>query len=86
MMKNKEIIANAAVKAGILTEDEAKEAIKRNIDIPFHTVQGWNLHGSYRVRDGEEGIEVKLWKKKDGEDKFYLTKSYLYRVEQLEVI
>lgn len=85
-MKNKEIIANAAVKAGMLTEIEAKDAIERDIEISLHTVQGWNLHGSYRVRDGEEGIEVKLWKKKEGENKFYLAKAYLYRLEQLEAI
>ena len=85
-MTNKEIIVNAAVKAGMISPDEAKYAIERDIDIPLHTVQGWTRQGSYKVRDGEEGIEVKIWKKKVGEDKFYLTKAYLYRLEQLETI
>ena len=85
-MKNKEIIANAAVEAGILTKDEAEQMLRRNEDIPLHTLQGWRLRGSYKVRKDEKPIEVRLWKKKEGEDRFYLAKSYLYRKEQLEQI
>lgn len=85
-MKNKEIIADAAVRAGILADEEAKDAFERGKDIPLHTLQGWNMRGNYRLREGEEGIEVKLWKKKEGKNKFYLVKSYLYRLEQMETI
>lgn len=76
-MKNIEIIAEAAVKAGILTDTEAQWKIDHNEEIPFHTASGWKQKG-YVVKKGEEGTEVKLWKKKDGEDKFYLAKAYLY--------
>lgn len=82
-MKNKEIIARAAVAAGILTRKDADEMVKRGEDIPFHTIQGWNLRGDYRVKEGEEGIEVKLWRKKEGEEKFYLAKSFLFSKDQL---
>ena len=83
-MKNREIIANAAVQAGILTAEEAKDALENGGEIPLHTLQGWNLRGNYRVKEGEEGIPVKLWRKRENEDKFYLARAYLYRLEQLE--
>ena len=83
-MKNREIIANAAVQAGILTAEEARDAIENGREIPLHTLQGWNLRGNYRVKEGEEGIPVKLWRKRENEDKFYLARAYLYRLEQLE--
>lgn len=76
-MKNIEIIAEAAVKAGILTKEEAKRRIDNNEEIPFHTESGWKQKG-YVVRKGEAGTEVKIWKKKEGEEKFYLAKAYLY--------
>ena len=82
-MKNREIIARAAVAAGILSSEEAEDMVKRGEDIPFHTMQGWNLRGNYHVKEGEEGMEVKLWRKKEGEEKFYLAKSFLYREDQL---
>ena len=83
-MKNREIIANAAVQTGILTAEEAKDALENGGEIPLHTLQGWNLRGSYRVKSGEEGISVKLWRKRENEDRFYLARAYLYRFEQLE--
>lgn len=82
-MKNKEIIARAAVAAGVLTSEDAEEMVNRGEDIPFHTIQGWNLRGDYRVKEGEEGMEVKLWRKKEGGEKFYLAKAFLYREDQL---
>ena len=83
-MKNKEIIANAAVQAGILTAEEAGDALENDKEIPLHTLQGWNLRGNFRVKEGEEGISVKLWRKRESGDKFYLARAYLYRFEQLE--
>lgn len=85
-MKNREIIANAAVQAGILTAEEARDAIENGREIPLHTLQGWNLRGNYRVKEGEEGILVKLWRKRENEDKFYLARAYLYCFEQLEEV
>ena len=66
--------------------------IRSGIEIPLHTVQGWNSRGSYRVKKGEHGIETRLWKKKvakdtDKNDKdqgFYLAKSYLFTSMQVE--
>ena len=82
-MKNKEIIARAAVAAGVLASEDAEEMVNLGEDIPFHTIQGWNLRGDYRVKEGEEGMEVKLWRKKEGGEKFYLAKAFLYREDQL---
>lgn len=84
-MKNQEIIAAAAVSAGVLTRQEADSLLSAGADIPFHTAQGWKLKGEYKVRDGEKGTEVKIWKKKDGGG-FYLAKAFLYSREQVEVI
>ena len=63
---------------------ETKDALENGGEIPLHTLQGWNLRGSYRVKSGEEGISVKLWRKRENEDRFYLARAYLYRFEQLE--
>ena len=84
-MKNQEIIAAAAVSAGVLTQQEADGLMSAGADIPFHTAQGWKMKGEYKVREGEQGTEVKLWKKKDGGG-FYLAKAFLYSKAQVEVI
>ena len=82
-MKNIEIIANAAVKAGIISAEEAQKMLENGADFPLHTLQGWNLRTNCRVKDGEKPIEVKLWKKKENGG-FYLAKAYLYREDQME--
>ena len=84
-MKNQEIIATAAVSAGVLTQQEADGLMSAGADIPFHTAQGWKMKGEYKVREGEQGTEVKIWKKKDGGG-FYLAKAFLYSRNQVEVI
>ena len=84
-MKNQEIIAAAAVSAGVLTQQEADGLMSAGADIPFHTAQGWKMKGEYKVREGEQGTEVKLWKKKDGGG-FYLAKAFLYSKDQVEII
>ena len=81
-MKNQEIIANAAVRAGLLTAEKAKQMLDAGEDIPLHTVQGWNLRGNYKAKDDAEPIEVKLWKKQ-GDGGFYLAKAYLYSEAQM---
>ena len=76
-MKNEEIIARAAVLAGLLTEEEAKSLIDAGKEIPLQTLQGWKYRGDYQVKEGEEPVEVKLWKKKE-DGGFYLAKARLY--------
>ena len=84
-MKNREIIADAAVKAGILTQEEAKGMLDEGKYIPLHTIGGWRLRGEYKIKDGETGIEVKLWKRKEDGTGFYLAKANLFREEQLYI-
>lgn len=83
-MTNKEIIAQAALEIGLYTEEEVKKMLENEEEIPLHTINGWNQLGKYRVKDGEEGIEVRLWRKKETGTGFYKAKSFLYRLEQLE--
>ena len=64
-MKNQEIIAKAAVQAGLLPADEAKRMIEAGEDIPMHTLQGWKLRGNYHVKEDAEPLEVKLWKRQE---------------------
>ena len=82
IVKNQEIIADAAVKAGILTAEEAKLRLDRGEDIPLHTISGWKLRSDCSVKEGEEPMEVKLWKKNE-DGRFYLAKSYLYMESQM---
>ena len=81
-MKNLEIIAKAAVQAGLLPADEAKRMIEAGEDIPLHTLQGWKLRGNYHAKDDAEPLEVRLWKRQE-DGKFYLAKAYLYSKEQV---
>ena len=83
-MKNREIIAKAAVQIGLLSANDAKRGIGPHAgeDIPMHTLQGWKLRGKYNVKEDAEPLEVKLWKKQD-DGKFYLAKAYLYSKEQV---
>lgn len=81
-MKNQEIIAKAAVQAGLLPADEAKRMIEAGEDIPMHTLQGWKLRGNYHVKEDAEPLEVKLWRRQE-DGRFYLAKAYLYSKEQI---
>lgn len=81
-MKNQEIIAKAAIQAGLLPVDEAKRMIEAGEDIPLHTLQGWKLRGNYHVKEDAEPLEVKLWKRQE-DGRFYLAKAYLYSKEQM---
>jgi len=82
-MNNKEIIKEVAIREGIITEEAAAKMEEKGEDIPLHTVSGWRQKG-YSVKAGEEGIEVRLWKKKDGEERFFKQKAYLYKIDQVE--
>lgn len=95
-MKNEQIIAEIAFE--IYGEDLVKEMLENGIEIPLHTAQGWALRGPYRIKKGECGIEVRLWRKKRKENNpseidnsmnssggdFYLCKSFLFRGDQIE--
>ena len=81
-MKNQEIIAKAAVQAGLLPADKAKRMIEAGEDIPLHTLQGGKLRGNYHVKEDAEPLEVKLWKRQE-DGRFYLAKAYLYSKEQM---
>ena len=83
-MKNEEIIAHAAVIAGLLTEDEAKHCVEAGTDIGLHTIQGWKNRGNFAVKIDEEPIVVKLWKKRS-DGSFYLAKANLYSRDQMEL-
>lgn len=81
-MKNKDIIMEAAIQANVVTKEEAAELEAGNQEIPFHTASEWSRKG-FRVKDGETGTEVKLWKKKN-DGRFYLARAYLYSIGQVE--
>ena len=84
-MTNEQIIADAAVSAGLYTLEEIKEFIDAGKEIPLHTVSGWSARGNYKVKTGESGIETKLWKKSKDEG-FYLSKAYLFSENQVELL
>ena len=65
-MTNEQIIAEIAIE--IYGEEVVMNMIDEGVDIPLHTLQGWNQRsgGKTRIKKGEHGIECKLWKKKKG--------------------
>lgn len=92
-MTNEQRIADAAVSAGLYTEEEVSEMINSGKEIPLHTLSGWSSRGNYKIKEGEHGIETRLWKKKKGniDDKnevnkgFYLAKAFLFTENQIEL-
>lgn len=87
-MTNAQIIANIAVS--LYGEAAVADMIENGVDIPLHTMKGWESRGEYKVKKGEHGIETKLWKRKkntedDGKE-FYLAKAFLFSKEQVEKI
>lgn len=85
-MTNMEIIANVAVEEGMYSLEEAQWLLENDEEIKLHTLQCWNRQGNFQVKEGEKGIEVKLWKKKEEGSGFYKTKALLYKKSQLEEI
>lgn len=84
MSSNRQIIADAAVRSGMMNKETAEKCLQENREIFLHTLHAWKLkYPNCRVKAGEEGMEVKLWKKND-DGKFYLAKSKLYRLDQIE--
>ena len=96
-MTNQQIIANLALEEGIYTESQIVAFIESGIEIPLHTFMGWSDRG-FKVNKGATGIETRLWKKKNeptedilsseetSTENFYLCKSYLFRLDQVESI
>ncbi len=94
-MTNEELIAQVAISSGIYTVEEIEAFIEEGREIPLHTLKGWDSRG-YKVKPGEHGLETRLWKKKQIEDDvsseqseisetaFYLTKAFLFSLEQVE--
>jgi len=84
-MTNREIIKEIAIREGIVTAEQAKMMEEKGEDIPLHTVSGWRQKNLYlREEEQGKGIEARLWLKKDGENRFYKQKAYLYTVNQVE--
>ncbi len=91
-MTNEQIIADAAVSY------YGKEAVARILaegrEIPLHTAKGWADRG-LRVKAGEQGLAVKLWKRKDGDlqngdvegaakaGEFFKARAFLFRADQV---
>ena len=96
-MTNEQIIE--AVAREVYGDDEIDDIHRNGEEIPLHTIKGWEKR-AYRVKQGEHGIETRLWKirkqdkKKTEDDKnqnaiiptknFYLTKTYLFTTKQVE--
>ena len=88
-MNNSQIINSIA--ASIYGREEVMEMVAQGIEPPVHTALGWKMRGNYKVKDGEVGIDVKLWKKRkessEGQEpQFYLSKAVLYCREQVELV
>lgn len=86
MSSNRQIIADAAVRSGMMSQETADKCLAENREIFLHTMHAWRMrYPDCKVKAGEEGqgMEVKLWKKRD-DGNFYLAKSYLYRLDQIE--
>ena len=59
-MTNEQIIQEIAIQ--VYGEDAVMEMLEEGIEIPLHTVQGWASRGPYKIKKGEHGIEIRLWK------------------------
>ena len=89
-MKNSEIIADAALKAGIYQKEEIDHIMKEKGELPIHTATMWLQLGK-KVKPGEEPCAyARLWRFRpadSGEDTdsgFFAAKSALYKDDQVE--
>ena len=88
-MNNEQIIAKLAIENGLLTAEEAENRLSKKEEIALHTAKGWFRRG-YKIKNGEQGIEAYLWRKRGGMEKvnnkqqFYKAKAYLYTEKQVE--
>lgn len=98
-MTNAEIILNAAVDAGLYTEEEAVATVDTFGSLPLHTFAEWKKMG-YIVKKGEKAtIAISIWRKsnknitvitKEGvekdikDDRYYKKLSYFFTFSQVE--
>lgn len=96
-MTNQQIIAEIAKE--IYGEEAVEKLQEEGKEIPLHTLKGWALRGPYRIKQGEHGIETRLWQRRkgkqdneestdddEGQADFVLVKSYLFREDQIEKV
>lgn len=81
-MNNRQIIADIAIKRKLYTKEQIEKLESEGKDLPLHTLSGWKKRG-YKVKNGEHGIETRLWKKSENE-RFYLAKAFLFAENQVE--
>lgn len=96
-MTNGAIIKDAAVAAGLWSEEEAVAIIMRLGSLPLHTFKEWQRMG-WQVRKGEKAaLTCNIWKprmrkstEKDGEEEhdgdFYMTKAFFFTFAQVDKI
>ncbi len=101
-MSNDQIIAEAAISAGLYTEEQVQALYEAGKQLPLHTYAVWVEMG-YVPRQGERGLKVKLWKHRgrkssatseqsEGEidpqssGNFYLVSTCLFDVTQVKRI
>lgn len=99
-MTNFDIITNAAIEAGIYTEEQIKEMISKGGDVPLHTFKEWQRIG-YQVRKGEHAkLTCYIWRmnnktstmtingieQENDESHYYKTKAFFFTAEQVDKI
>ena len=98
-MTNETMIFNAAIDAGIFTEEEAMSYLSAGMRLPLHTYAQWAALG-YQVKRGEHAVlKMRLWKYKnrrqnvqdedtvdapESRDDFFLTTANLFHISQVE--
>lgn len=99
-MNNMQIIVNEAIASGFFSKEEIKGLIESGKDIPFHTyavwksmgfvpmagTHGWECRLWRKKKNKKEVDEKEMAEVTDDEQKrdFYLTKSYLFHISQVE--
>lgn len=100
-MTNFQIITDAAIQAGIFTEEQAAAILSTGHNLPLRTFAEWKRLG-FTVKKGEKArLKVEIWKKsnktqtaetKDGNEieidtsRFYKKLSHFFTLEQVERI
>lgn len=98
-MTNFQIITDAAIQAGIFTEDQVSAILSTGHQLPLHTFAEWKRLG-FTVKKGEKArLKVDIWKKSNkkitaenekGEEieadtgRFYKKLSHFFTFDQVE--
>ena len=98
-MTNAEIICNEAIASGFYTKEEVEELLSEGLMPEMHTYAIWKTQFNMVPRAGQHGWECRLWRRKNKKDDieeqqeasevdknkdFYLTKSFLFHISQVE--